>query len=111
MTVITPLKTKKECFDTLTNLYEKKDPTQKRDLKNKLRNMKMERDEIATSFFTNISQVKDQLASIGVEMGEDDLLRTTIDEIPSSWETFVAAVNEREEKPNFERIWHDCIQE
>ena len=30
MPVITPLKTAKECFDTLMNLYEKKDPTQKR---------------------------------------------------------------------------------
>ena len=36
MSVITPLKTKNECFDTLTNLYEKMDPTQKRPLKYKL---------------------------------------------------------------------------
>ena len=36
MSVITPLKMKKECFDTLTNIYEKKPPTQKRDLKNKM---------------------------------------------------------------------------
>ena len=27
MSVITPLKTTKECFETLTNIYEKKDPT------------------------------------------------------------------------------------
>ena len=30
---ITALKTAKECFDTLTNLYEKKAPSQKRVLK------------------------------------------------------------------------------
>ena len=36
MSVITPMKTTKECFNTLTNLYEKKTPTQKRALKNKL---------------------------------------------------------------------------
>ena len=35
MSVITPLKMVNECFDTLTNLYEKKIPTQKRSLKNK----------------------------------------------------------------------------
>ena len=29
MSVITPLNTTKECFDTLTNIYEKKAPTQK----------------------------------------------------------------------------------
>ena len=74
LSMITPLKTTNECFDTLPNIYEKKAPTQKRALKNKLRSMKMEKDETVASFFTNISQVKDQLASIGVETDEDDLL-------------------------------------
>ena len=59
MSVITPLKTTKECFETLTNLYEKKDPTQKRDLKNKFHNVKMDKDKTVASLFTNISQVKD----------------------------------------------------
>jgi hypothetical protein len=36
MHVISPLKIEKECFDTLFNLYEKKAPSQKRVLKNKL---------------------------------------------------------------------------
>ena len=78
------------------NLYEKKDPTQKRDLKNKLHNVKMERDDTVASLFTKISQVKDQLVRIDVEMDEDDLLQTAIDGIPSSWETFLAVVNGRE---------------
>ena len=42
---------------------------------------------------------------------EDDLLQNAIDRIPSSWETFLATINEREEKPNFKILWHDCIQE
>ena len=104
MSVITPLKTTNECFDTLMNLYEKKAPTQKRDLKNKLCSMKMEKDETVAYFFTNISQVKDQLASIGVETNEDDLLQTTIDGLPATWETFLAMVNGREEQPNFKRL-------
>ena len=55
MLVITPLKAAKECFDTLTNLYEKKAPSQKRVLKNKLLTLKMEKDEGVVSFFTKIS--------------------------------------------------------
>ena len=57
--MITPFKTKKECFDTPMNLYENKAPTQKRDLKNKLRNINMEKEETIASFFTKNSQVKD----------------------------------------------------
>ena len=36
MPVVAPLKTAKECFDTLTNLYEKKAPGERRVLKKKL---------------------------------------------------------------------------
>ena len=95
MLVVTPLKTTKECFETLTNLYEKNPPTQKRALKNKLCNLKMKKDETVTSFFTKISQVKDHLLSISVVTDEDDLLQTTIDGLPSSWGTFLTAVNKR----------------
>ena len=55
MSMIAPLKTAKKCFDTLTNLYEKKALSQKGALKNKIRNLKMEKDEIVFSFFTKIS--------------------------------------------------------
>ena len=82
MSMINPLKTTKECFYTLTNLYEKKAPTQKRALKKNLR-IKMEKDETMSSFFTNISQVKDQLERISVKEDEDDL-QTAIDGLPYS---------------------------
>ena len=83
MSLITPLKMTKECFGTLINIYEKKAPTQKRVLKNKLYNLNMERDEYVASLFKNISQVTDQLESIGVLTSEDDLLQTAINGIPS----------------------------
>ena len=95
MSVITPLKTPKECFETLTNLYENKVPTQKRVLKNKLYNLNMERDEYVDSLFTNIPQVTNQLESISVLTGEDDLLQTAIDGLPASWETFLDTINGR----------------
>ena len=55
MHVSTPLKTDKECFDTLTNLYEKKALSQKRALENKCWNLNMEKDEFLASLFTKIS--------------------------------------------------------
>lgn len=71
--VITPLKIVKECFDTLVRLYETKDPNQKILLKNQLRTMKMENNESINSFM-NISHIKDQLLSIGVDVDDDDLV-------------------------------------
>ena len=74
MPTITPLKIAKEYFDTLTNLYEKKAPSQKRVLKKRLRILKMNKDEGVGCFFTKIEQVKDQLTAIGITMDDDDLV-------------------------------------
>jgi hypothetical protein len=111
MPEIAPLKTAKECSDTLTNLYEKKAPSQKRVLKNRLRTLKMEKDDRVASFFTKISQIRDQLLVIGVPVDDDDLLQTVVDGLPPAWEVFMSGINARETRPNFERLWHDCLQE
>jgi hypothetical protein len=34
-----------------------------------------------------------------------------VDGLPSSWETFLAGKNARENQQDFERLWHDCLQE
>ena len=111
MPTITPLKTAKECFDTLTNLYEKKAPSQTRVLKKRLCTLKMNKDEGVPPFFTKIAQVRDQLSTIGVPVDDDDLVHTAFDGLPSTWETFLVAVSGRESQPNFDGIWHDCLEE
>ena len=63
------------------------------------------------SFFTNISQVRYQLSTIGTLVDDDDLVQTVFYGLPSSWETFFAAISGREVQPNFERLWHDCQEE
>ena len=108
---ITALKTAKECFDTLANLYEKKAPNQKRVLKKRLRTLKLNKDEGVGCFFTKFAQVRDQLIAIGIVVDDDDLVQTVVDALPSSWETFMASVSGRENQPTFERRWHDCIEE
>ena len=55
MVVLAPLRTAKECFDALANLYEKKAPTQRRVLKKQLRSVRMEKDEKVATFFSNIA--------------------------------------------------------
>jgi hypothetical protein len=111
MPLIAHLRTTKECFDALANLYEKKAPTQKRTLKKQLRTLKMGKDETISAFFSKIAQTRDQLAAIGVAVDDDDLVQTAVDGLPESWETFLSSVNGREVQPNFERLWHDCLEE
>jgi hypothetical protein len=111
MPLIAHLRTTKKCFNALANLYEKKAPTQKRTLKKQLCKLKMGNDETMSSFFSKIAQTRDQLAAIGVSVDDDDLVQTTVDGLPKSWETFLSSINGREVQPNFERLWHDCLEE
>ena len=112
MPTITPLKTVKECLDVaLTNLYEKKTPSQKRVLKKKLHTLKMNKDEGVAPFFTKIAQVRDQLSAIGITVDDDDIVQTVFDGLPSSWETFLAVVSGHEYQPYFDRIWHEYLEE
>ena len=70
----------------------------------------MEKDEIVATFFSKITQIRDQLMAIGDKV-EDNLVQTVFNGLPTSWETFLASVNGREVQPNFERLWHDCLDE
>jgi hypothetical protein len=111
MSIIGHLRTAKDCFDALENLYEKKAPTQKRNLKKQLRTLKMGKVDTVATFFSKIAQIKDQLIAIGVLVDDDDLVQTAFDGLPDSWGVFLAFVNGRESQPNFERLWHDCLEE
>ena len=108
MVVLAPLRIAKECFDTLVNLHKKKAPTERRSLKKQLRSLKMEKDETVATFFSRITQIRDQLLAIGDKVEDDDLVQTVFDALPTTWETFLASINGREVQPNFVSLWHDC---
>ena len=71
----------------------------------------MGKNETIATFFSKIAQTRDQLTAIGVIVDDDDLVQTAVDGLPDSWEIFLASVNGREARPNFERLWHDYLEE
>jgi hypothetical protein len=80
-------------------------------LKKQLRTLRMGKDETIVAFFSKIAQTIDQLTTIGVVVDDDDLVQTAIDGLPESWGTFLASFNGIEAQPNFDRLWHDCLEE
>ena len=111
MPIITPLKTVKECYDTLVKLYETKATSHKRLLKSQLHSLRMESEQSVNSFFTKISNLKDKLLAIGVSTDDDDLVQTVFDGLSLAWELFLVVVNGRGVEPSFEKLWHDCLHE
>jgi hypothetical protein len=104
MPLIGHLRTAKECFDALENIYENKAPTHKRILKKQLRTLRMGKDETIIVFFSKITQTRDQLTTIGFFVDYDDLVQTVVDGLLDSWGIFLASVNGREAQPKFERL-------
>ena len=108
--MITSLKTAKDCFDTLVNLYENKAPSQK------------SLEEEATNFEA------EQRWKRWFLLHKDCIGKSSTHCywyycwwwwpcanrgwcLPSSSETFMASISGRENQPTFERLWHDCIEE
>jgi hypothetical protein len=44
-------------------------------------------------------------------MSDREIVLTTLQNIPKSWEPFIQSIGGRETLPNFESLWTDCTQE
>jgi hypothetical protein len=105
------LKTPKEMFNALTRIYESKNTSRKLTLRHQLMNMTMNKSEIVVNYFMKISQIKDQLVAIGDPVEDIELVTTTLNGFPPSWDTFVQGICARRRLPKFDELWSDCTQE
>jgi putative lipoic acid-binding regulatory protein len=105
------LDSSKKMYDALTNLFSVKNIAQVMNLKNALRNMKMNDDDSITSYFVRISQLRDQLQAIEEIISEKELVNIVLNGLPKTWDAFSASMNTRKEYPTFEELWTYCAQE
>jgi putative lipoic acid-binding regulatory protein len=108
---ISHLDSSKKMYDALTNLFSVRNIGQVTNLKNELRDMKMNDDDSITSHFVRISQLRDQLQAIEEIISEKELVNIVLNGLPKTWAAFVASMNTRKEYPTFEELWTCCAQE
>jgi hypothetical protein len=108
---ISHLDSSKKMYDALTNLFSIRNIGQVTSLKNELCDMKMNDDDIITSYFVKISQLRDQLQAIEDIISEKELVNIILNVLPKTWDAFAARMNTRKEYPTFEEIWTCCAQE
>jgi hypothetical protein len=58
-----------------------------------------------------ISSIKDQLATIEDPIEDTELVTTTLNGFPSSWDPFVQGICARRRLPKFDKLWADCTPE
>ena len=76
-------------------------------LRNQLKNAKIHISETIQSYFTRVSQIKQKFEV--VEEGE--IVMTTLNGLPRSWDSFIQGICARRKLISFSRLREECAQE
>ena len=98
-------------FDSLTKLFEGKNIHWKMTLRNQLKNVKIQNEETIQSYFTRVSQIKEQLEVVDEEVENAEIVMTTLNGLPRSWDSFIQGICARKKLVKFSRLWEECSQE
>ena len=88
-------RTPKEMFDSLSNIFEGRNINRKMTLRNQLKGVKVQKSETRHSYFTRVSQIKEQLEAIGDMIEEAEVVMTTLNGLPREWESFIRGICSR----------------
>lgn len=108
---ISDLNTSKEIYDILVSIFMVSDANQVLFLKNKLKNIKKGKDKDIQSYFLRITEIKNDLLSIGEIIPDKELTITTLGELPSKWYIFKTTLLNNDLISGFEELMSRCIQE
>ena len=75
-------------WKALTDLFQSKSDQRKLALKDKLRNIKMEKGNSITNYLTKFTQCRDKLGSVGVTVDDEDLVSLALLGLPKSWHSY-----------------------
>ena len=79
-------------FDSLTKLFEGKNINRKMSLRNQLKNVKIQNAETIQSYFIRVSQIKEQFEAIEEEVENGEIVMTTLNGLPRSWDSFIQGI-------------------
>ena len=108
---VSSFKTPKEVFDDLTNMFKGKNINRKMTLRNRLKNLKILNLETIQSYFTRDAQIKEQLEVVEENVEEREIVMTTLNGLPRSWDSFIQGICARRKLISFDRLREECTQE
>jgi hypothetical protein len=101
----------KDKWKALSDLYQNKNENKVMALRKQLRGTKMAKGEGVIPYLTRITQIRDELATVGEKTKDLELVRIALDGFSKSWDIFVRGVVAREKLPDWQRLWDDFVQE
>ena len=105
------LKKPKKMFDSRTKLFEGKNINQKMNLRNQLKNVKIQNVETIQYYFTRVSQIKEQLEAVDEEVENAEIVMTTLNGLPRAWDSFIQGICAKKKLIKFSILWEEFSQE
>ena len=98
-------------WKALTDLFQRKSDQKKLVLKDKLRKIKMEKNDTIPVYLKKFFHCMYELGSVRVSVDDEELVSLALLGLPKSWHSYEDSVNGREKLPGWERLWSDLVQE
>ena len=75
-----------------------------------MKTVKIQNEETIQSYFTRVSQIKEQIEAID-EVENAEIVMTTLNGLPRSWDSFIQGICARKKLVKFSRLWEEFSQE
>ena len=89
---VSKLETSKEIYDKLVELFSVSTAGEVISLRQELYKLKLLREEGITSYFMNISKMRDQLQELGEVMSDREITIVVLNALPKGWENFTSRI-------------------
>ena len=63
------------------------------------------------SYFSRVSRIKEQLEAVDEEVENAEIVMTTLNGLPRTWDSFIQGICARKKLVKFSRLWEECSQE
>ena len=73
--------------------------------------MKIQNAETIQSYFTRVSQIKEQLVAVEEEVENAEVMISTLNGLPRSRDSFIQGICAIRKLITFSRLWDECSQE
>jgi hypothetical protein len=100
-----------QMWASLCSLYESSNENQKMVLHDRLRSIRMLKDESVTSLLSRFTRIRDKLGAIDEVFEPNSLVRISLHSFTEWWASFIQGIVAREALPTWERMWDDFVQE
>ena len=110
MAYVSELNTSKEIYNRLVSLFKVNDANQVLFLRNKLKEIKNGKYESMKAYFLRITEIKNDLLSIGELIPDREMTLMTLGGLPSQWYVFRTTLLNNNVIPGFDKLIAICIQ-